>query len=116
MGIGIGLIGGAVGMVLAALRLPVLVNVLKMDPRYAAGTNNMISIFAGAFGVVGHAFNGNLDLHVLAVMGIAGMVGNFIGATQTGRFDPNHLRVFIGVILLIFTPIVVYRAVLAFLT
>ncbi len=114
MGIGIGVIGGAVGMVLGALRLPVLVNVLRMDPGYAAGTNNMIGVFAGAFGFAGHAINANFDVRVLAVMGVAGMIGSFVGANQTGRFDANRLRALIGLVLLVVTPLVIYRAVLAF--
>ena len=42
------------------------------------------------------------------------MVGSFVGATQTGRVDPNRLRALIGAVLLVVTPLVIYRAVLAF--
>ena len=110
LGLGIGLIGGAVGMVLGAFRLPVLVNVLRMEPRLAAGTNNAIGVFAGTFGFAGHAMNNNFDLEVLLVMGVAGMVGSFIGATQTGRVDSNRLRLLIAVVMVVVTPLVMYRA------
>lgn len=114
LGLVIGLIGGAVGMVLGSLRLPVLVNVLRMSPGYAAGTNNAIGVLAGVFGFVGHAVNGNIDLLVLAVMGVSGMAGSYIGALQTGRVNPILLRTIIGLTLVGVTPLVILRAVSTF--
>ncbi|MBN4064338.1 sulfite exporter TauE/SafE family protein [Dehalococcoides mccartyi] len=105
----IGIIGGAVGLILAVLRFPILVNVLRMDPRYAAGTNNAIGVFAGIFGFIGHATNMNFDIAVLAVMGISGMVGSFIGAKQTGRISATTMRLMIAVLLAGAAPVVVVR-------
>ncbi|MQG88951.1 MAG: sulfite exporter TauE/SafE family protein [SAR202 cluster bacterium] len=105
----IGVIGGAAGLVLAVLRIPVLVNVMKMDPRYAAGTNNVIGVFAGVSGFIGHAANLNFDVAVLMVMGISGMVGSFIGARQTGRIGDATMRLIIALLLAGTTPIVVVR-------
>ena len=114
IGVVIGLIGGAAGLVLGSLRMPLLLNVLRMDPRYAAGTNNAIGVFAGTFGFVGHALNSNFDIPVMAVMGAAGMVGSYIGATQTGRMGPAMMRLIIAIMLTAVTPIVIIRAVLEF--
>ena len=105
----IGVIGGAVGLVLAVLRVPILVNVMKMDSRYAAGTNNAIGVFAGVSGFLGHAVNLNLDVAVLTVMGISGMIGSFIGARQTGRISDATMRFIIALLLAGTTPIVVLR-------
>ena len=114
IGVVIGVIGGAAGLVLGSLRLPLLLNVLRMDPRYAAGTNNAIGVFAGTFGFVGHALNSNFDLPVMIVMGATGMVGSYIGATQTGKVKPAMMRLIIAVMLTAVTPIVVVRAILEF--
>ena len=105
----IGLVGGAVGLILAVLRFPILVNVLRMDPRYAAGTNNAIGVLAGVFGFVGHAVNMNFDVAVLVVMGITGMAGSFIGARQTGRVSAATMRLMIALLLAGTSPIVVVR-------
>lgn len=114
IGIVIGVIGGAAGLVLGSLRLPLLLNVLRMDPRYAAGTNNAIGVFAGTFGFVGHALNSNFDIPVMAVMGATGMVGSYIGATQTGRMNPATMRLIIAVMLTAVTPIVIVRAIIEY--
>lgn len=110
----IGAIGGAAGMTLGALRLPILVNFLKMDPWYAAGTNAGISLLTAIAGFAGHAIHGNFDPLLLVVMGVAGMAGGAAGATLTGRVRPTLLRFAIGVILLVMVPLVVYRTALAY--
>ena len=111
LGVIIGLIGGAAGLVLGTLRLPVLLNVLRMDPRYAAGTNNAIGVLAGVFGFVGHAVNVNFDVAVIIVMGVTGMVGSYIGATQTGKVSSTLMRLIVAIMLTAVTPIVIIRAV-----
>jgi len=114
IGLAIGIIGGAVGLILAVLRFPILINVLKMDPRYAAGTNNTIGVLAGLFGFVGHAFNMNFDIAVLAVMGTTGMLGSFLGAKQTGRIEASTMRLMIAILLAATGPLVVVRVFSAY--
>jgi uncharacterized membrane protein YfcA len=109
IGLIIGIVGGASGMVLAVLRFPILINVLRMDPRNAAGTNNIIGILAGIFGFMGHAFNMNFDIGVLAVMGVTGMAGSFIGAKQTGRISAVTMRLIIAILLGVSTPLTMFR-------
>jgi uncharacterized membrane protein YfcA len=110
IGFGIGAIGGAVGMVLGSLRLPLLMNVLKMDPKLAVGTNNAIGVLAGLSGFFGHVLNTNFDIEVMLVMGIAGMAGSYVGANQTERVDANRLRLLVALMLTSVTPFVAYRA------
>jgi uncharacterized membrane protein YfcA len=109
IGLLIGIAAGASGLVLAFLRIPVLINVLRMGPRYAVGTNNAISVLAGIFGFLGHAVNTNFDVSVLAVMGITGMIGSFIGAKQTGRVSSIAMRLVIAILLAAPMPIIVAR-------
>ena len=58
IGLGVGLLGGAVGLILGSIRLPALIRILKIDPRIAAGTNLFIGFFLGALGFIGHAVQG----------------------------------------------------------
>ena len=110
----IGAVGGAAGMTLGALRLPILVSFLKMDPWYAVGTNAGISLLTALAGFAGHALARNFDVPLLAVMGAAGMVGGAAGAMLTGRVNPTLLRFLIGIVLVVMIPLVVYRAVVAY--
>ncbi|MBI4220697.1 MAG: sulfite exporter TauE/SafE family protein [Chloroflexi bacterium] len=113
---GIGAIGGAAGMTLGALRLPILISFLKMDPWYATGTNAAISLLTAIAGFAGHAAHGNFDLLLLAVLGVAAMAGSLIGANLTGRVKPNILRFVIAAALTGIIPLVVFRATVAYPT
>ena len=91
VGLIVGLVGGAVGLILGSVRLPVIVRVLKIDPRLAGGSNLVIGFFMGLFGFIGHGVRGEVDLTLLATMGVAGMVGAYTGAHFTGRVSLNAL-------------------------
>lgn len=85
IGLGVGFLGGLVGLVLGSIRLPAMINALKMEPRVAVGTNLAASAAMGAAGLIGHILNGEVDYEVLGVMGATAMAGGFIGAKYTGR-------------------------------
>ena len=63
VGMAVGLLGGAVGLILGSLRLPALIRVLEMQPRTAAGTNLAIGFLMGSVGWTGHVFQGQVDYH-----------------------------------------------------
>ncbi|MBI4307978.1 MAG: sulfite exporter TauE/SafE family protein [Chloroflexi bacterium] len=100
IGLGIGLLGGAVGLILGSLRLPALLHILRMDPRVAVGTNLVIGFLMGAFAFVGHGLQGQADVPLLVAMGVTGMAGTYIGARQTGRASVKTLLLAIGWVLL----------------
>lgn len=100
-GLVVGLVGGAVGLILGSVRLPILLRVLRVDPRVAAGTNLVIGSFMGAFGFVGHGVKGEVDPVILTAMGLSGMVGAYIGAQLTGRASVSALLVTMTGVLLV---------------
>ncbi|AIF84473.1 putative permease [Candidatus Nitrososphaera evergladensis SR1] len=110
IGLGVGFLGGLVGLVLGSIRLPAVINVLKMEPRVAVGTNLAASSAMGAAGLIGHAINGEVDYEVLAVMGATAMAGAFVGAKYTGRFDERTLKLLIGLILVAVAAVMFWRA------
>ena len=110
IGLGVGLLGGAVGLILGSIRLPALIRILKIDPRIAAGTNLFIGFFLGALGFVGHAVQGEVDYPLLAAMGAAAMVGSYIGAKYTGRASLNALITTMGGVLLVVGVLLVWQA------
>ena len=75
MGFAIGVVGGAVGLILGSLRIPALIRVLKVDPRVAAGTNMFIGFFMGATGWIGHVARGQVDYPLAALMAASAMAG-----------------------------------------
>ena len=110
LGFGIGVIGGAVGLALGVLRMPALVHVLKMKPALAAGTNLALTILVGLSGFTGHLIGGRVDWLLVSAVGVPAMVGMFAGSRLGGDIDPTKLRLAIGVVLLVVSPLVFFDA------
>ena len=99
-GFGIGVLGGAVGVILGTLRMPALLRGVGLSAHRAVGTNLVIGFALGAVAFATHALIGNIEWGLLAV-GIAGALpGGWFGARLTGRIAEVTLRRAIGVALL----------------
>ena len=109
IGLGVGLLGGAVGLILGSIRLPALIRILRVDPRIAAGTNLFIGMLIGAFGWVGHVIEGEVDYALLAMMGAAAMIGSYYGAKLTGRVQLTNLILAMGLVLMVVGAILAAR-------
>ena len=96
IGLSIGLLGGAVGLILGSIRLPALVRVLRMDLRVVAGTNLLIGFFLGVTGWLAHASLGEVDYPILALMGAGAVAGSYYGAKLTGRASRRTLLLTMG--------------------
>lgn len=101
VGFSVGLLGGAVGLILGSIRLPALIRILRIDPRIAAGTNLFIGFIMGSVGWIGHVVKGEVDYALLVMMGAAAMVGSFYGAKLTGRVRLDTLILTMGWVLLV---------------
>ena len=110
----IGLLGGAVGVILGTLRMPAYVRSIGMDVRRAAGTNLVVGFFLGVAGFATHAFGEEgIDWPVLAA-GLAGAIpGGWLGARATGRVSENALRLALGGVLVLVGVVFGVQAILA---
>ena len=98
-GFGIGVIGGAVGVILGTLRMPALVRAVGLDIRRAAGTNLVVGFVLGLAGFATHAATLDVQWGILAA-GLAGALpGAWLGARATGMLSEQVLRVALGVVL-----------------
>jgi hypothetical protein len=97
----IGILGGAVGVILGTLRLPAVVRSVGLDVRRAAGTNLVVGFLLGVAGFATYAAGGEVDWDVLAA-GLAGALpGGWLGARATGRIAENTLRLALGIALVV---------------
>ena len=108
-GAAIGLLGGGVGLILGSLRLPLMIRILKIDPRRAAGSNLVVGAVLGIFGFIGHGIHGEVDLPLLLAMGVTGMIGSNLGARYTGRVSVRSLVLVLAWVLLVVGVILVVR-------
>jgi uncharacterized membrane protein YfcA len=99
-GFGVGIIGGAVGVILGTLRMPALLAVVGMTAHRAVGTNLVVGFVLGAAAFATYAAQLEVEWGLLAA-GIAGALpGGWLGARLTGRASEELLRRAIGVALL----------------
>jgi uncharacterized membrane protein YfcA len=99
-GAAIGLLGGFVGLILGALRLPALLRFVGADAFRAIGTNVAVGFCLGVAGVLGH-LGGGVDWTLLALGAGASVPGSLVGARLTGRLDERQLLRAVGAILLV---------------
>jgi uncharacterized protein len=99
-GAGVGLLGGLVGLILGALRMPALIRYVGETPSRAVGTNLTVGVCVGLAGVIGHTPDG-VDWDLLAIGSAASVPGALLGARLTGRLSERQLLHAIGAMLVI---------------
>ena len=82
----IGVLGGLVGLILGALRMPALLRYVGETPARAVGTNLTVGVCVGAAGVIGHTPEG-VDWDLLGIGAAASVPGALLGARLTGRLE-----------------------------
>lgn len=100
LGFGIGLVGGAIGVILGTLRMPALLRGVGMETRLAIGTNLVVGFALGLAGFAAHAARLEVDWPVLAAGLVGALPGAWLGARLAGRASELVLRRAIGVALL----------------
>jgi uncharacterized protein len=99
-GLGVGLLGGLVGLILGALRMPALIRYVGETAARAVGTNLAVGVCVGIAGVIGHTPDG-VDWDLLAIGSAASVPGALLGARLTGRLSERQLLRAIGAMLVV---------------
>ncbi|HEX2070803.1 MAG TPA: sulfite exporter TauE/SafE family protein [Thermoleophilaceae bacterium] len=99
-GLGIGLLGGLIGLILGALRMPALLRWVGGSAHQAVGTNLSVGVCVGIAGVIGHSPAG-VDWGLLALGAAASVPGALLGARLTGRMSEQALLQAIGAMLVV---------------
>jgi uncharacterized membrane protein YfcA len=98
-GLAIGLVGGAIGVILGTLRMPALLGAVGLPAARAVGTNLVVGFLLGAAGFAAHASSVEWDLLVAGLLGA--LPGAWLGARVTGGLSEETLRRLIGAALLL---------------
>ncbi len=108
IGISLGLLGGG-GSVLA---LPVLVYVMRVEPKPAIAMTLIIVGSVSLLGSIPHARRGNLNLKIAGIFGSATMVGAYLGARiATLPFITGGIQmVLFGLSMLVAAGLMIYRS------
>jgi uncharacterized membrane protein YfcA len=106
----IGLIGGALGVILGTLRMPALLRSVGLDTRRAVGTNLVVGFFLGVAGFAAHAFRLEVEWGLLAAGLVGALPGAWLGARVTGRISETQLRRAIGAALVVIAAVFAVEA------
>ncbi len=106
----IGLLGGAVGLILGTLRMPALLGSVGLDAHRAVGTNLVVGFFLGAAGFAGHAVGSEVDWALLLVCVAATVPAAWLGARLAGRLSEEVLKRAIGAVLIAVAAALVLEA------
>jgi uncharacterized protein len=99
-GLLIGFLGGVVGLILGALRLPALIRYGGEDVPRLIGSNLVVGVAVGLAGLASHTPSG-VDWTLFGVGAAASVPGAVLGARLTGRLPRERLLMLVGVILLV---------------
>jgi len=100
-GLVIGLLGGLVGLILGALRMPALLKLVGEVPSRAVGTNLTVGVLVAVAGLIGHLPSAAPDWDLLAVGAAASVPGALLGARLTGKLSERQLVRAIGAALIV---------------
>jgi uncharacterized protein len=95
----IGLVGGAVGLILGTLRMPALLGAVGLDAHRAVGTNLVVGFFLGVAGFAGHAAQAEVDWTLLGVCVAATVPAAWAGAGLAGRLSERAIKRTLGAVL-----------------
>src|SRR5207245_881038 len=95
-GFAIGVVGGALGVILGTLRVPALLRGVGLSAREAVGTNLVVGFALGVFGLVAHAARLEVEWSLLAVGVPGGLSGAWLGARLPARMSQLALRRALG--------------------
>ena len=99
-GAAVGVLGGLIGLILGALRMPALLRYVGETAARAVGTNLAVGVCVGIAGVIGHTPDG-VDWDLLAIGSAASVPGALLGARLTGRLSERQLLRAIGAMLVV---------------
>ena len=94
----ISFIGGMVGLVLGVIRLPFILST-GLTITESIGTNIGVSTLGAITAAIQHIRNKNISFTIFIVMGIAGGIGAFYGASLTKNVPLNLLSILIVLII-----------------
>jgi len=98
-GFAVGVISGLLGVGGGILIVPFMVYVCKYPTKFAAGASHLIISFSALSGIIGHAAVHSLDIPLIAVTGVAVLIGGNLGARVSMRFKSEMIRAGLGLLM-----------------
>lgn len=95
----VGIISGLLGVGGGILIVPFMTYILKYPTKSAAGSSHLIISFSALAGILGHAASHRLDYPLIAITGIAVLIGGNLGARFSLKVKPKMIKAGLGLIM-----------------
>jgi len=95
----VGVISGLLGVGGGILIVPFMVYVCRYPTKFAAGASHLIISFSALAGIIGHAATHTLDIPLIAVTGVAVLIGGNLGARVSMKFKSEMIRAGLGLLM-----------------
>jgi len=95
----VGIVSGLLGVGGGVLIVPFMTYVLKYPTKAAAGSSHLIISFSALAGILGHATSHRLDYSLIAVLGLAVLIGGNLGARFSLKIKPRMIKAGLGLIM-----------------
>jgi len=97
IGLGLGALAAATGLMLGTMRLPMMLKILKIDPKLAVGSNMVVGcLTAFAAAITAWFAGGRVDPMSLLIVGPPTILGSYVGARVTGKLSKEALKGLVG--------------------
>ncbi len=97
--IAVGIVSGLLGVGGGVLVVPFMTYILKYPTKSAAGSSHLIISFSALAGIIGHATTQRLDYQLIAIVGVAVLIGGNLGARVSLRVRPKMIKAGLGLIM-----------------
>jgi hypothetical protein len=95
----VGGISGLLGVGGGILIVPFMTYICKYPTKFAAGSSHLIISFSALAGIMGHAATHRLDIPLIAVTGVAVLIGGNLGARFSMRVKPRMIKAGLGLLM-----------------
>jgi hypothetical protein len=95
----VGAISGLLGVGGGILIVPFMTYICKYPTKFAAGSSHLIISFSALAGIMGHAATHRLDIPLIAVTGVAVLIGGNLGARFSMRVKPRMIKAGLGLLM-----------------
>ena len=95
----VGLLSGLLGVGGGILIVPFMTYICKYPAKFAAGSSHLIISFSALFGIMGHAAFHSLDVPLIAVTGVAVLIGGNLGARVSMKFKTSAIKAGLGLLM-----------------
>jgi hypothetical protein len=108
-GLAVGFLAGLLGVGGGIFVVPFMVYVCKIPTKIAAGSSHLIISFSALAGILGHMTSHRFDLPLIAVTGIAVLIGGNLGARISMKINIKMIKAGLGLIMWAFAVQLLFK-------